>query len=251
MPRRLLPLWSLLLFAGCAPASVGTIDLRTPPPTIVGRRLLVVVTPANPGARPTSLPNTVRSTPLAEIGAGSYRSIAVDTLVAALRASGRWSDVRVGTVPAGVELVSGSFRIIAPVPRQLDPSYSRQTLSAPAAPPDAFGPDVDAVLVVADPLTGFGKARPSAGLGLPGAGGMVGVVATEGDDSVVTRASLVLWDDATGAVAGYALPLGAEPIRGRLFSSAESRAPRTLARRSREAFIREVAEALPALGVGE
>ncbi len=254
MPRRLLSLCALLLLAGCAPSAVGTIDLRTPLPAIEGQRLLVVVAPPAPGRFPKGFPDTVRAAefvPLAEIGAASYRGIAVDTLVAALRASGRWADVRVGALPPGVDLVRGSFRIITPVPRQPDPRYSRATLAAPAAAPGAFGPDVDAVLVVADAVTGFGKAPVQYGLGPPNpvTGGIGTLVTTQGDDSVVTRAALVLWDDATATVAGHGVPTGAERIRGRLFSSAESRAPRTLARRSREAFIRETAEALPALGL--
>lgn len=252
MTLRLLPLLALL--AGCAPAVVGTIDLRTPPPTIAGQRLLVVVAPQMAGARSKSTPDSVKAAefvPLAEIGAASYRGIAVDTLVAALRASGRWADVRVGPLPAGVDLVRGTFRVITPVPRQLDPRYSRETLAAPAASPGAFGPDVDAVLVVSDAVTGFGKAPIQYGIGPPNpATGGVGVLTTaQGDDSVVTRAALVLWDDATGAVAGVGVPVGAERIRGRLFSSAESRTPRTLARKSREAFLKEAAEALPALGL--
>lgn len=254
MPRLLLALCALVLFTGCAPGAVGTIDLRTPSPAIAGRRLLVVVALPAPGRFPRGFPDTVRATefaPLAEIGAASYRGIAVDTLVAALRASGRWADVRVGALPAGVELVRGSFRVITPVPHQPDPRYTRVTLASPVAQAGAFGPDVDAVLVVTDAVTGFGKAPVQYGLGPPNpaTGGIGTMVTTQGDDSVVTRAALVLWDDATGAIAGYGVPVGAERIRSRLFSSAESRAPRTLARKSREAFIRETAEALPALGL--
>ncbi len=256
MPRRLLALCALVLFTGCAPAAVGTIDLRTPAPAIAGQRLLVVVAPPAPGRFPKGFPDTVKATefvPLAEIGAASYRGIAVDTLVAALRASGRWADVRVGALPAGVDLVRGSFRIITPVPHQLDPRYTRATLAAPVAAPGAFGPDVDAVLVVSDAVTGFGKAPVQYGIGMPtpATGNIGALTTTRGDDSVVTRATLVLWDDAMGAAAGYGVPVGAERIRGRLFSSAESRAPRTLARKSREAFIRETAEALPELGLGD
>ena len=256
MLRPLLALCALVLVAGCAPAAVGTIDLRTPAPAIAGQRLLVVVAPPAPGRFPKGFPDTVKAAefvPLAEIGAASYRGIAVDTLVAALRASSRWSEVRVGALPAGVDLVRGSFRVITPVPRQLDPRYTRETLAAPVAAPGAFGPDVDAVLLVSEPVTGFGKAPVQYAIGLPNpaTGGIGALTTTQGDDSVVTRAALVLWDDATGAVAGYGVPAGAERIRGRLFSSAESRAPRTLARKSREAFVEATADAIPALGLGD
>ncbi|HEX8384572.1 MAG TPA: hypothetical protein VF576_00220 [Rubricoccaceae bacterium] len=247
----------LLLVAGCAPTSLGTIDLRTPPPELQGRRLLVVIAPVPAEGASRALPDTVRATefvPLGQIGASSYRGVAADTLVAALRASGTWTDVRVGPMPAGVDLVHGSFRVARPVPGQRDPEYRRYTLAAPSAPAGAFGPDVDAVLVIADAGTGFGKARQSIGMAFPVPGTPVAIgVGTPGqdDDVIATRAALVLWDDATGAIVAHGTPVGSAPIRSRLFSSAESRSPRGLIRESRQAFVEAVAEDMPLLGLGD
>lgn len=250
MSRRLIALLALAALSGCAPSAVGTLDLRTEPAPIQGRRLLVVVAP--PGLAGVSLPDTVRAAafvPLDSLGAASYRGIAADTLVAALRASGAWTSVRVGTLPAGVALTSGPFRVLKSIRGLRDPRVHRERLTAPTAAPGAFGPDVDAVLVVSDAGTGFVKGRGT----LASTNPVTGMV-TPGvyqDDSIVTRATLVLWDDDAGAVAAYGVPAGAAPIRGRLFSSAESRSAGALARKSREAFVERVAGEVPALGLRE
>ncbi|HEX8298510.1 MAG TPA: hypothetical protein VF594_05050 [Rubricoccaceae bacterium] len=249
--RRLILVLFALVSAGCAPAAVGTIDLLPDAPPLRGR-LLVVVAPTL-GERPAALPDTVRAAefvPLGALGARSYRSIAADTLVAALRASGVWTDVQVGPLPAGVEFVYGSYRVAAPLVGRRGTMHVRKTLAGLAAPADAFGPNVDAVLIIADAGTGF-KTGSTRFMGVPNPTTGMGMTATQADDTIVTRAALVLWNDATGAIVAGATPGGGAPIRSRLFSSAESRSPRGLAHASREAFIEAAADEMPALGLGD
>ncbi len=258
MPRPTVALLVVLvLLSGCAPAAIGTLDYRTERPSLRGRRLLVLVPPSSPGEG-RGRADTVRVrefVPLAAIGKPSYARVPVDTLVAALRASGAWASVAVREGPQAVALTSGSYRIIRTRPGFGDPTYSRATLTVPAAPAaGAFGPDVDAVLIVTDAGLAFGRARlrpsgiPSVGRsGVPG----MGATFTQGDDSIIARATLTLWDDEAAAVVGHGVVEGAAPIRSRLFSSAESRSPQGLARESQVAFVEAVAEDVPLLGIPE
>lgn len=249
MPRRLFALCSLILLAGCAPSAVGTLDLRTPP-AIQGGRLLVVVAPAGLGAPSKALADSSllhQFVPRAAIGASSYQSAAVGALVNALRSSGRWTDVRIGPLPAEAAFVYGSYHVMTPPHGLLQAEHRRETLAGLTGPPDAFGPDVDAVLVVADAGMGLkaGSMQVTPMSGNPTQAGAGGV--TRSDDAVVARAALVLWNDAAGAPVAAGTPSGSVSIPGRLLSSDERRSPRGLAWRAVAEFLADIAAELPAL----
>ncbi|HEX8298085.1 MAG TPA: hypothetical protein VF594_02915 [Rubricoccaceae bacterium] len=268
---RLLVLAAVLL-SGCASIpTVGTVDLVDAPETPPGRTLLVVPLPSLFGqvAAPSTftmqggtlqrvqgmVPDTLRIrefVPLDSTGAASYTVVPVDVLVGALQRTGSWADVRVGALPAGVTLAEEMYRVRMSQGLNTQPMTVRAALSAPpAGSVDAFGPGVDYVLLVRNAGMGFlpkERLQPMLSAG-PGPGMMIPGAA--GDDVVVIRADLVLWNDATGTVVSFGQASGEAPIRSRVFSSAEARSPRGLLRESRERFLTAAAEALPPLGLDD
>lgn len=185
-----------------------------------------------------------------DLSGASYQSYAVEAIAQAISDSGDWSDVRVGTVPAGLALVEETYSIRGFTKTRSRAADLRTGVTAPAAgTADAFGPDVDYVAFLVDPSLGFAEAQQGTMVGPFGGGGVgVGVgVMVRGDDSVAIGSDVVVWDNRAGRVVTYGNIEGAAAIRSRMVSSAEERSAPVLLQQALDNLAERIRGELPAL----
>ena len=246
--------------AGCAPSSVGSIDLLDPrvPPTR-GTLLVVPVTSdqmtrPRPNPAPTDLTrtrDTVRVAgwvPRDSLGGLGYGEFAVEAIAGAVREAGRWQEVRTGPAPSGVAFSEQTYTVRGYSKTRSRPTERRTGVTAPpAGAVGLFGDDVDVVAFLLDPAVGFSEAQQRAAVGVLGGLGVV----RDSNDDVAIGATVVLWDNRAGRVLTYGAVEGGAPIRSRLTSSERDRWASTLLEGARNDLRQRLPDEAPFLLGGE
>lgn len=226
-----------LVLAGCAPSSVGTIDLLEPAvPSMRGTLLVLPVTPdqmtrPRPNPAPTDLARTRDTLRVAEwvsrdsLGGLGYAEFAVEAIAGAIREAGSWDEVRTGPVPSGIAFSEQTYSVRGYSKTRSRPTERRTGVTAPpAGAADLFGADVDLVAFLLDPAVGFSKAQQRASVGVLGGLGVV----RDSNDDVAIGATVVLWDNRAGRVLTYGAVEGGAAIRSRLTSNERDRSASVL-----------------------